>query len=158
MSSLQSLMCLTCEVLRCKLWEAHLGTTGNKVALMERLLPSTKQATCTSPSRHDKLFRQAAARNKQQTLHWDTLKEDLLVWCVTNPPFRTRPQSHTNPQIRTSTGASVLQGATTGSSHLSSEHTTHTPSGHEEICPRFNFGKCSEGVIYPRRLSRSLTI
>ena len=117
-----------------------------KWPLMERLLPSTKQATCTSPSRHDKLFRQAAARNKQQTLHWDTLKEDLLVWCVTNPPFRTRPQSHTNPQIRTSTGASVLQGATTGSSHHSSEHTTHTPSGHEEICPRFNFGKCSEGT------------
>ena len=30
--------------------------------------------------KYDKLFRQAAARNKQQTLHWDALKEDLLVW------------------------------------------------------------------------------
>lgn len=90
--------------------------------------------------KYDKLFRQAAARNKQQTIHWDTLKEDLLVWCVSNPPFRTRQQSSTNPRI----GASTHLGTTTGSSHHSA-HATHTPSG-EEICRRFNFGKCSKGT------------
>ncbi|KAL5515952.1 hypothetical protein EMCRGX_G001203 [Ephydatia muelleri] len=52
--------------------------------------------------------------------------------------------SHTNPQIRTSTGASIHLGTTTGSSHHS-EHTTHTPSG-EEICRRFKFEKCSKGT------------
>ena len=33
------------------------------------------------------------ARAKDQTLHWDNLKKDLLVWCVTNPPFRARQQT-----------------------------------------------------------------
>lgn len=94
--------------------------------------------------KYDKLFRQAAARNKQQTLRWDAINEDLLVWCATNPPFRTRQQPSTNPRIGTSTGASTYPGTTTGNSHHS-EHATHTPSG-EEICRRFNFGKCSKGT------------
>eukprot|EP00731_Ephydatia_muelleri_P001040 Em0001g1040a len=47
-------------------------------------------------------------------------------------------------QIRTSTGASIHLGTTTGSSHHS-EHATHTPSG-EEICRRFKFEKCSKGT------------
>ena len=47
--------------------------------------------------KYDKLFRQATARTKDHTLHWDILKEDLLVWCVTNPPFRTRQQTHPLP-------------------------------------------------------------
>ena len=37
--------------------------------------------------KYDKLFRQAVARAKDQTIRWDNLKEDLLVWCATNPPF-----------------------------------------------------------------------
>ena len=35
---MKNLMCLTCEVLRFRLMEAHLVTTGNKAALVERLL------------------------------------------------------------------------------------------------------------------------
>ena len=77
--------------------------------------------------KYDKLFRQAAARNKKQTLPWDALKENLLVWCITNLPFRTKPQSHTNPWIGTSTGASVHMGTTTGSSH----HSEHAPTPHQ---------------------------
>ena len=93
--------------------------------------------------KYDKLFRQAAARDRQQSLRWDALKEDLLVWCVTNPPFRSRPLPPTNPRTTTSTGVgpSTHPGGSSGSSH----HATHTPSG-EEICRRFNFGKCTKGA------------
>ena len=63
----------------------------------------------------DKLFRQAAARNKQRTLRWDAEEEDLLVWCITNPPFWTRQQPSANPHIGTSTEASATHtGATSG--------------------------------------------
>ena len=41
-------------------------------------------------------------------------------------------------------GTSTPRGATTGSFHQG-EHATHTPSG-EEICRRFNFGKCAKGT------------
>ena len=36
--------------------------------------------------RYDQLFHQAAARDP--LLHWDTLQEDLLVWCSTRRSFR----------------------------------------------------------------------
>ena len=63
--------------------------------------------------------------------------------CVTNPPFRSRPLSPTNPRTTTSTGVgpSTHPGGSSGSFH----HATHTPSG-EEICRRFNFGKCTKGA------------
>ena len=47
--------------------------------------------------KYDKLFRQAAARTKDHTLHWDRLKEDLLVWCVTTCPFG--PGSRPTPSL-----------------------------------------------------------
>ena len=74
-----------------------------------------------------KLFRQAAARNDQQALRWDVLKEDLLVWCVTNPALRTRQQS-SYPRIGASGIPAQHPAATTGSLHHG-EHATHTASG-----------------------------
>ena len=91
--------------------------------------------------KYDKLFRQAEAKNKQQTLRLDAVKEDLLVWCVRNLPFRTRQQPSANPQIGTSTGASATHSEATSGSHHHVEHTTHTPSD-EEVCQRFNLGQC----------------
>eukprot|EP00731_Ephydatia_muelleri_P033689 Em0035g26a len=66
--------------------------------------------------KYDKLFRQAAARDNQQALRWDVLKEDLLVWCVTNPALRTRQQS-SYPRIGASGTPAQHPAATTGSRH-----------------------------------------
>ncbi|KAL5463980.1 hypothetical protein EMCRGX_G032933 [Ephydatia muelleri] len=99
------------------------------IAIRVQIAPNTALELAASPPslRYDKLFRQAAARNDQQALRWDVLKEDLLVWCVTNPALRTRQQS-SYPRI----GASVIPAqhpaATTGSLHHG-EHATHTASG-----------------------------
>ena len=63
--------------------------------------------------KYDKLFRQTAARDNQKALHWDVLKEDLLVWCVTNPALRTRQQS-SYPRIGASGTPAQHPAATTG--------------------------------------------
>eukprot|EP00731_Ephydatia_muelleri_P033695 Em0035g32a len=67
--------------------------------------------------KYDKLFRQAAARDNQQALRWDVLKEDLLVWCVTNPALRTRQQQSSYPGIGASGTPAQHPAATTGSRH-----------------------------------------
>ena len=86
--------------------------------------------------KYDKLFRQAEAKNKQQSLRLDAVKT-CWFWRLTNPPFRTRQQPSANPQIGTSTGASATHSEATSGSHHHVEHATHTPSD-EEVCLRFN--------------------
>ena len=46
---------------------------------------------------YDQLFRQAAARDP--LLHWDTFKEDLLVWCSTHPQTQQWAGYHNNHQL-----------------------------------------------------------
>ncbi|KAL5517618.1 hypothetical protein EMCRGX_G003200 [Ephydatia muelleri] len=49
--------------------------------------------------KYDRHFRQAAAwLKKDHPLHWDALKDDLLVWCVTNPPIGARQQTTPFPR------------------------------------------------------------
>ncbi|KAL5510800.1 hypothetical protein EMCRGX_G006402 [Ephydatia muelleri] len=84
--------------------------------------------------KYDKLFRQAVARAKDQTLRWDNLKEDLLVWCVTNPPFRARQQTAPFPHQ----SAPAPPGCTGASNSF---HNGRVPAS-EEVCRRFNAGRC----------------
>ena len=97
--------------------------------------------------KYDKLFQQAVARDKLHTLRWDILKEDILVWCVTNTnhPFRAR-QLLPAPSRATSAAAgrtSTSSGTPPGSFHHP-ERATHIAG--QEICRRYNLGKCSKGA------------
>ena len=79
--------------------------------------------------KYDKLFRQAAALTRDHTLHWDSLMENLLVWCVTNPPFRARLQTTPFPCPY----APASPGCTGASS---SSHSGRAPAN-EEVCHFF---------------------
>ena len=81
------------------------------------------QASCMQPGTSNRLF-----------FSWmHAVKEDLLVWCVKNPLFRTRQQPSANPWIGTLTGASATHSGATSGSHHHVEQANHTPSD-EEVC------------------------
>lgn len=99
--------------------------------LMCHLFSSYPVAACLQ---YDKLFRHAAARD--HTLPWDELKEDILIWCMTQDyqPFRRQSSIFTRlgPLSASAGGA------------RSSDRSTHTTEG-KEICKKFNIGKCTRG-------------
>ena len=94
-----------------------------------------------SALKYDRLFREAAARSKSTTFQWDGLKEDILVWCVTRNPFRTRQQVQT-------TSSTPRQGPAPAAGNASNQQgdcSVLTSTG-QEICRRFNYGKCTKGA------------
>ena len=83
------------------------------------------------------MFCQAAVHDP--TLHWDTIKEDIYVWAITQhhntgtSPFRDRLPISTRlgPPSAESGKATLL-------------HATYTAEG-KEICKRYNAGRCTRG-------------
>ena len=80
---------------------------------------------------YDKLFRQAAAQDR--TLRWDTIKEDVYMWALTQRP-NFRDKNHVTSRL----------GPEPSATKPYSDRATHTTSG-KEICKRFNFSKCTRG-------------
>ncbi len=102
--------------------------------------------------RYDRLFRQAASQNA--TLRWDTIKEDIYVWCLTrnSPPSPmpgptdcqlVAPQSVCSPQ-QPSHEQSTLFSSRPGRLPRYRDRVTHAATGWE-ICRRYNFGKRTWG-------------
>ena len=104
---------------------------------------------------YDKLFRQAAAQDR--SLRWDAVKNDIYVWAVTQPSFRQPgvPQHTQSFREKVPVVARLGPPAATPTSsnptRLSIHHTPytihHTPGG-QEICRRYNYGKCTRGSEY----------
>ena len=92
--------------------------------------------------RYDKFFWQVTAMDKLHNLHWDVLKEDVLVWCVTHQPFHAWQQPVPSRLTTTPAGTSLPYGVTPadGSHHM--EQATHNAG--QVICRRFNYGKCNK--------------
>ena len=86
--------------------------------------------------KYDKLFRQAEAKNNQQTLRLDAVK---TCWFGVSRILHFGPDN--NPRIGASTGASATYSKATSGSHHHVEHATHTPSD-EEVFQRLNLGQC----------------
>ena len=67
-------------------------------------------------------------------LRWDVLKEDVLVWCVTHQPFMH--------------GNSLFQAGSPPHQQALLHHLVHmeraTHNAGQEICQRFNFGRCNK--------------
>ena len=104
-------------------------------AIMCQLFSSYPVGVCI---KYDSLFRQAVARDKARLIPWDQVKEDILVWCATRHPFRSKP----NP-ISAGTTPSSRPNTTSGSTTTQSGgHVTHSITG-QEICRRFNYSTCS---------------
>lgn len=80
---------------------------------------------------YDKLFRQAAALD--QTIRWDSIKEDIYVWALTQ-------RSNFRP-ISARLGPPPGEGPAT---RATSDKASHTSAG-KEICKRYNIGKCIRG-------------
>ena len=92
---------------------------------------------------YDKLFRQAAAQDR--TLRWDTIKNDIYVWAVTQPSLRQPGVPQRTQSFREKVPVLARLGppaATPTSSNPT--RVSHTPGG-QEICRRFNYGKCTRG-------------
>ena len=116
---------------------------------------------------YDRLFRQAAARDP--LVRWDRFKEDVFVWTLTprattlasttpQPPGSTRPpfQAVLLPAHDTTTASqrdrppiTARLGPPTAAASSRSKpsrpkepHSSHSAAG-EEICKRFNWGRCS---------------
>ena len=94
--------------------------------------------------KYDRLFRQAVARDKRHTLRWDILKEDILVWCVTHQPFRARQQPAPSRPTTTTAGTALSTSTTPAGGFHHPERATHNAG--QEICRRFNFGRCNKGA------------
>eukprot|EP00731_Ephydatia_muelleri_P036603 Em0288g2a len=95
----------------------------------------------TAALKYDKLFRQAVARDKLHTLCWDILKEDILVWCGHTPALScsttaSSKQAHKHTALSTST--------TPAGGFHHPERATHNAG--QEICRRFNLGRCNKGA------------
>ena len=80
---------------------------------------------------YDKLFRQAAALDR--SLRWDTIKEDVYVWSIT--------QRHS---FREKSSISSRLGPPNTDTTKPPDRTTHTATG-KEICKRFNHNRCTRG-------------
>ena len=94
---------------------------------------------------YDKLFRQAAALDR--SLRWDTIKEDVYVWSIT--------QRHS---FREKSSISSRLGPPNTDTTKPPDRTTHTATG-KEICKRFNHNRCTRGsecIFAPRLLAPRL--
>ena len=104
-------------------------------AIMCQLFSSYPVGVCI---KYDSLFRQAVARDKARLIPWDQVKEDILVWCATCHPFRSKP----NPISAGTTPSSRPNTASGSTTTQSGRHVTHSITG-QEICRRFNYSTCS---------------
>ena len=93
---------------------------------------------------YDSLSHQAAARDP--TLRWDTIKEDIYVWAITQRNNTSTSQfqpSIFNFRDRLPISA-CLGPPPSESSKATPPHATHTTEG-KEICKRYNAGRCTRG-------------
>ena len=93
---------------------------------------------------YDSLFRQAAERDP--TLRWDTIKEDIYVWAITqrhdssaSHPLSSNPTFCDRLQLSARLGPPPNEAA-----KATPPHATHTAEG-KEICKRYNAGRCKRG-------------
>ena len=89
--------------------------------------------------RYDSLFRQAAGQDK--ALRWDTVREDIYVWCLARPHAITATPHHEAPQAFRDRPTIAFR---LGPPVPNTDKTTHTAAG-RQICRRYNFGKCTRG-------------
>ena len=100
-----------------------------------------------SPARgleYDSLLRQAVACDP--TLRWDTIKEDIYVWAI------TQGHNTSTSQFQSSTStfhdrlpiSARLGPPSAESGKATPPHATHTAEG-KEICKRYNVGRCTKG-------------
>ena len=91
---------------------------------------------------YDKLFRQAAAQDR--TLRWDLVKNDIYVWAVTQPSSRQPSASQRTQSFREKVPILARLGPPATPTASTPTRASHTPGG-QEICRRYNFGKCTKG-------------
>ena len=99
----------------------------------------------TSVIEYDRLFRQAAAR--ERTMRWDSPKEDIYVWALTQPNLASSNLhgGHSSSlSFRDRAPITARLGPPVKHNPLTSDRATRMPSG-KEICKRFNLGKCTRG-------------
>ena len=99
----------------------------------------------TSVTEYDRLFRQAAARDR--TMRWDSPKEDIYVWALTQPNLSSSNlhSGHSSSlSFRDRAPITARLGPPVKHNPLTSDREARTPSG-KEICKRFNLGKCTRG-------------
>ena len=117
-----------------------LSSSSNQT-IMVMLFTNHSPARCLE---YDSLFRQAAARDP--TLRWDTIKEDIYVWAIT--------QCHNTSTVQFQSNTSTFHDQLPISAHLeppaaesgkvTPPHATHTAKG-KEICKRYNAGCWTRG-------------
>ena len=109
--------------------------------IMVMLFANHPPARCLE---YDSLFRQAAARDP--TLRWDTIKEDIYVWAITQR--NNTSTSQFQPSISTFRDrlpiSARLGPPPSESGKTTPPHATHTTEG-KEICKRYNAGHCTRG-------------
>ena len=72
--------------------------------------------------KYDSLFRQAVARDKSHLTPCGQGKDDILLWCATQHPFRAPKQPSANP---------LQSSATNGATKSTQGRVTHTQSAQE---------------------------
>ena len=90
---------------------------------------------------YDRLFRQAAARDR--TMRWDSPKEDIYVWALTQPSL-SGSIVHGGRSFRDRAPITARLGPPVKHNPLTSDRAPRMPSG-KEICKRFILGKCTRG-------------
>ena len=90
---------------------------------------------------YDDLFRQSASQD--QSLRWDSLKDDIFLWALTRPTHRNDPtdegRSFRGHQQRDRSSAFDRLGPPPPFE----QHVFRSASG-AELCKRFNLGKCNK--------------
>ena len=90
---------------------------------------------------YDDLFRQSASQD--QSLRWDSLKDDIFLWALTRPTHRNDPtdesRSFRGHQHRDRSSAFDRLGPPPPFE----QHVFRSASG-AELCKRFNLGKCNK--------------
>ena len=109
--------------------------------IMVMLFANHSPACCLE---YDSLFRQATARDP--TLRWDTIKEDIYVWAITQRHNTSTFQSQSNTStFRDRLPISARLGPPAAESGKATPpHATYTVEG-KEICKRYNAGRCTRG-------------
>ena len=108
---------------------------------MVMLFASHSPARCLE---YDSLFPQAAAHDS--TLHWDTIKEGVYVWAITqrHNTSTSQFQSSTFTFCNRLPISACLWPPAAKSGKATPPHATYTAEG-KEICKRYNARCCTRG-------------
>ena len=112
--------------------------------LMAMLFANYPAAACLH---YDRLFRYAASQDP--SLRWDTVKEDVYVWCLTRrAPSPIPTPGHSTQDRRPGTYLPFRDrppiSSRLGPPTNTPDRVTHTATG-REICRRYNASRCTRG-------------